>query len=189
MQTQQEKLLTEEVDCRPGRALLQRDLALEVLRDHGSVTFRAMGTSMLPAIWPGDVLSIERTATERIQRGDVVLFRRAERLFVHRVVAFGGGADCVLITRGDSVPQPDPTFPSSDLLGRVKGIVRGGRSIRLERSPGPLSRMASWLFRQPDWLSRPSLMLHACRRRMALGPLHVVVCRSDPNRDSNGAVI
>ena len=40
---------------------MKQELLLQVLRDYGRVRIRALGTSMLPALWPGDVLDIERT--------------------------------------------------------------------------------------------------------------------------------
>jgi hypothetical protein len=39
-----------------SRETLGCELAAEVIRSFGRVRLRATGTSMLPAIWPGDVL-------------------------------------------------------------------------------------------------------------------------------------
>ena len=55
--------------------------------------------------------------------GDVVLFSRNGRLFVHRVVEMSGGA---VVTRGDSMLDADPPVAVSDVLGRVESIERGG---------------------------------------------------------------
>ena len=54
--------------------------------------------------------------------GDVVLFSRKGRLFVHRVVEMSGGA---VVTRGDSMLDADPPVAVSDVLGRVESIERG----------------------------------------------------------------
>jgi len=50
----------------------KRDLSLETLRSQGSVRMRALGTSMVPSIWPGDVVSVEK-GIEDIKTGTIVL--------------------------------------------------------------------------------------------------------------------
>ena len=52
------------------------DLAAEVLSAGGTIRLQALGTSMLPSIWPGDVLSIERPPGQEIVPGDIVLVAR-----------------------------------------------------------------------------------------------------------------
>src|SRR6266568_848730 len=44
-------------DARSG---LKGELFLEVLRTFGSARLRVTGTSMLPSIWPGDILEVDR---------------------------------------------------------------------------------------------------------------------------------
>jgi len=46
----------------------------------------ATGASMLPAVWPGDVLSVCRGSSTQALPGDIILFARQGRLFAHRVV-------------------------------------------------------------------------------------------------------
>ena len=149
-------------------AMKQKLLLLQVLRDYGRVRIRAFGTSMLPVLWPGDVLGVERTDGGEIRRGDIALFERREQLFAHRVLAVCGSAEQqVLLTQGDSVPHTDPPFRASELRGRVEVLVRAGDEIPLERRPGVFSRIASWLFRQSGPLRRVSLALHSRYRRLA----------------------
>ena len=76
---------------------------------------------MLPSIWPGDIACVSRVAAYR--PGDVVLFSRKGRLFVHRVVEMSGGA---VVTRGDSMLDADPPVAVSDVLG-AGGVDRAGR--------------------------------------------------------------
>ncbi len=145
----------------------KQELLLQVLRDYGRVRIRALGTSMLPALWPGDVLGIERTDGGEICGGDVVLFERCGQLFAHRVVAaWGFGQRRMVRTQGDSVSHTDRPFRASQVLGRVEVVVRAGHETRLGR-PGAFSLTASWLFRQPGLLRRVSLALHSRYRRWA----------------------
>jgi signal peptidase I len=112
-------------------------LAQEVVRAFGEVRLRVFGTSMAPSILPGDLVSIHRAALNEISPGEVVLFLRKGRLFVHRVVgrkvlatADGSGESC-LITRGDRLRQIDPPVSSAEFLGRVVSIERDNRRVDL----------------------------------------------------------
>src|SRR5438876_11761043 len=100
---------------------LKCDLAADVIRRFGALRLRVNGFSMLPSIWPGDIACVSRVAAYR--PGDVVLFSRKGRLFVHRVVEMSGGA---VVTRGDSMLDADPPVALSDVLGRVEAIEGGG---------------------------------------------------------------
>ncbi len=157
------------VNSDPDAVAKKQKLVLEVLKSYGRVRIRAFGTSMLPAIWPGDVLGIERTGEGEIRDGDIALFQRRGHLFAHRVlVVRGSGEQLVLLAQGDSIPYADPPFLASELLGRVQVVVRAGNKIPLERRPGVFSHIASWLFRQPDPVRRISLAMHARYRRLAM---------------------
>src|SRR5580700_2818508 len=61
-------------------------LAEEVVRTFGQVRLRVFGTSMVPSILPGDLISIQRATVSEISIGEIVLYSREERLFAHRVV-------------------------------------------------------------------------------------------------------
>jgi hypothetical protein len=146
---------------------MKQELLLQVLRDYGRVRIRALGTSMLPALWPGDVLDIERTDGGEIGGGDIVLRERSGQLFAHRVVAaWGSGRRRMVVTQGDSIPHADQPFRASELLGRVEVVVRAGHEIPPSH-PGAFGLAASWLFRRSDPVRRISLALHARYRRLA----------------------
>jgi hypothetical protein len=118
-------------------------LAEEVVRTHGELRLRVFGTSMAPAILPGDVVSIRRASLTDISPDEIVLFSREGRFFVHRVVDRRVGAagnkqdEPCLITRGDCLRHDDPPVSSPELLGRVVGIERGNRKVKL---PGKKSK-------------------------------------------------
>src|SRR5208283_2572418 len=82
------------------------DLATEMLRCRRTVSLKAWGTSMLPAVWPGDLLTIQSTAYDEVVPGDIVLVLRNNRFFVHRLVESRRDQDCLWwITRGDAMPH------------------------------------------------------------------------------------
>jgi signal peptidase I len=99
-------------------------VAAEVLRVSGELFLRAFGASMLPSIWPGDVLTIHTSRTQDLRRGDIVLYARGEGFVIHRVVEAGTDA---LITRGDACRANDLPVDSSEVLGRV-ALIRRGRT-------------------------------------------------------------
>src|SRR5260370_569829 len=80
------------------------ELAEKTLRLFGSLRLRVTGFSMLPSVWPGDLLLIRRHEMEQIYPGDIVLFACYGRLIAHRVVFKTDDPEAPrLITRGDAV--------------------------------------------------------------------------------------
>ncbi len=97
------------------------ELTADALRTGNETRIRVTGTSMIPAIWPGDVLKVSPSTQTSIAEGSIVLFIRNGRLFAHRVVARVG---VHLITRGDAVNDCDPPVSAAEMLGVVAGIIR-----------------------------------------------------------------
>src|SRR5208282_5009234 len=94
-------------------------LAAEMLRHHGTVHLTLRGTSMLPSLWPGDLVLIQSAAYDEVVRGDIVLVMRDNRPFVHRLVERRPVQGRLSwITRGDAMPRNDPPVAQSELLGR-----------------------------------------------------------------------
>jgi hypothetical protein len=98
---------------------------------------------MVPSILPGDMISVQRAELVEISPGEIVMYLRDDRLFVHRVVACAGSQDDPrLITRGDRLCYDDPLVSSSELLGRVTSIqTHDGRRHREVR---PATAMSMW---------------------------------------------
>lgn len=142
--------LTMQTDCQ-GNASIEKacGLAEEVIRTFGEVRLRVFGTSMAPAMLPGDLVTIRRAAINDISAGDIVLFTRNGRLFVHRVVGQKTLSpaekieEARLITRGDRLRHEDPPVSSEELLGRVVSLKRDHRKVELEprESNGVLARL------------------------------------------------
>ena len=146
--------MTREVTaCSTARETLGCELAAEVLRSSGRLRLRATGASMLPAVWPGDVLSVcSRSATQALP-GDIILFARQGRLFAHRVVERTLCQDRIQwVTRGDTVEGNDAPVSSHQLLGRVTAIERGSRQLTPHQSLA--SHLASWILSRSDLATR-----------------------------------
>jgi len=146
-------------EAREGHKL---DLAVEVLRVGGAIRLQALGTSMLPSIWPGDVLNIESKSGEEIVPGDIVLVARDRRFFIHRLVE---KRNSEWITRGDSLPQMDTPATELQVLGKVSAIHRKSRVI----SPNPrisrLNRALAWMLCHGDSFRNIALRIHSFAQR------------------------
>ena len=137
-------------------------LAIDSLQASGRLRLRADGTSMLPALRPGDVLDFETCTHAQAQPGEVVLFRRDGRLVIHRVLARNADG---LLTQGDALAQPDAPVAAADVLGRLVGQQRAGRAVPLSR-PRRL-RMTRWLFGRSTLAARLFLRWHRASARTA----------------------
>lgn len=79
------------------------------------------GTSMLPAIAPGQPLRLR--CGEAYAIGDVIAFVIEGQMAVHRVIAQGEGW---IVTRGDARLLPDPPLTELDrVVGRVVALIDG----------------------------------------------------------------
>lgn len=146
---------------------LKCELAGEVLRSSGHLQMRVTGWSMLPTIFPGDTLMLESTSSERVDEGDIVLFRsdNDRRLFVHRVSGkIGSAPEMQIITRGDGMRRPDPPVSCPQLLGKVSFIVRDGRLLQPARSPSLSDRAVSALVSRSSSAARVLVGVHNMRR-------------------------
>ena len=136
------------------------DLAAQALADFGRLQIRAQGTSMLPAIWPGDVLSVEAVSLESVQPGDVILGRRNGLLVAHRAVR----AHCEMgvVCRGDFLGYDDAALEPADLLGKVTTVLRAGSSV--DFSGSSLARLAwQWVLQHSWMVCTVALKLHGWR--------------------------
>lgn len=114
-------------------------LLADVLRRYGRVRLRATGTSMLPAIAPGDILLVERCPFHLLQPGDVVLFTDRQRIVAHRLLDTRGA---FVVTRGDSNWRPDSPAHETQILGRVTIVLNGDRARTGSLPSTPLRRAA-----------------------------------------------
>jgi signal peptidase I len=127
------------------------ELAAESLRHSGMLQIRVNGWSMLPAIYPGDVVLIRALNGHQVSPGDIVLFQRQGRLFVHRVVRCGG---TTVLTRGDAMRAPDPLVSTNELLGRVEYVIREQRQIVPSRKLRLRERTVARLVRRSNAAAR-----------------------------------
>lgn len=140
-----------------------RSLVEQAIRAFGRVRFRVLGSSMAPSVLPGDFVSVQRAELSEISLGEIVLFSRDERLFVHRVVSRAVECeDPTLTTRGDRLGYDDPPVNASSLLGRVTSIERNRRVFGPGREVVGWNRLVLPALRASDLATRA--YLHFLRR-------------------------
>ena len=125
-----------------SRERIKQNLAAEVLQTAGKFKLAAFGYSMLPTLWPGELLTIQAQSFDQVQPYEVVLFCREGRFFIHRVVRkLKMGPEARLITRGDALPSVDASVSALEFLGKVVSVRRGDRDV-----PVPAcSRIRRWM--------------------------------------------
>jgi hypothetical protein len=137
-------------------------IAAAMLRARASVRIKAWGTSMFPAVRPGDLLTIQSAAYDQVVPGDIVLVMRDHRFFVHRLVERRQVRDCIsLVTRGDAMPHNDPPAATSELLGRVACIRRGNHCFVPRRRLLPLHSALAWMLCRSVRFSNLTLRIDA----------------------------
>ena len=151
----------------------RESLAAEALLRSGRLRLRVRGESMLPALWPGDLVEIAACSLNDVERGEIVLAFREGRFFLHRFLA--PHQQHAFLTRGDSMPGPDPVFPADALLGKLMHVVGAGQTVSAPRLRFR-SRAVGMVFCYCSFARRVALRFHGWRnaRRLQVADLETV---------------
>jgi hypothetical protein len=143
------------------------DLVAETLRSNGTIQLKAWGASMLPSLWPGDLLTIQAAKRHEFAAGDIALILRDNRFFIHRLFAMRKTENRFeWITRGDAMPQSDPPVALSELLGRVIRIRRGNRNLVPSPRVSIFDSLLAWMLCRSDQVRNLALHIHSMRREL-----------------------
>ena len=121
------------------------DLAAEILSQGKKFRFKALGSSMVPFISDGDVLTVVPMDQKSVQVGDIVLFRSVKNsLRAHRVIGIEArDVDVVFETRGDGALDTYEKIREGQILGIVTGRSRNGRWFHFHH---PLHRLLVFIW-------------------------------------------
>ena len=90
------------------------------LVENGDDGYIVASSSMVPVLNPGDKIEIIPVEFEKIEVGQVIVFKNQyEKLIVHRVVR---KKKAQIITAGDSLRKYDSPLNREDIVGTVKGL-------------------------------------------------------------------
>ena len=121
------------------------DVTSDLLERGYGVRFRAGGASMTPAIGDGDLITVKPTTAARLSPGRVVLYRRQDRVFAHRIVQAANDGDHRLLLRGDAARACDEPVAPSEVLGEVVSVTPQRSSSRFSAVRSGLRRIAASL--------------------------------------------
>jgi len=120
------------------------------------------GTSMLPAIAPGQLVTVACGVEPGV--GDVVVFRYSDQVGVHRVVAQAPGW---ILTWGDNNPLPDDPIAPVLVIGTIRDVPPTRQSLR--------RRLLLWFLRSPrqpiETLTHRVRVVYVARTAWGQGPL------------------
>ena len=132
-------------------------LAAEAMHRSGRLRLRVRGESMLPTLWPGEIVTIEHCSFEELQPNDIVLAHRDDRLFLHRLLE---RHERTFILRGDSVPKSDREYNEAAFLGR---LARGGPALLPSRRSIAWSRLVGLFLCYCSPVRRLALRIHGSK--------------------------
>lgn len=147
-----------------GAADCARSMAAEILQASGMLHLRVTGSSMLPALWPGDIVTLQSVINTQVGVGEVVLFQRDNQFVIHRVSRIPSFQENLIITCGDSMADEDAPVGTSELMGRVIGVRRDEKPMPVSSKRSVFQRSLGWLFSRFDFLSNFALRWHHARR-------------------------
>ena len=111
------------------------ELVADVARREGKVQLKVAGTSMVPALLPGDVVTVRSCNAAELKPGSIVVFRKNNRLVTHRFVRR------VDVSR-DREQGTGNREQGSGVRDRRSGVRDQRSQIRDQRSDGcPATRM------------------------------------------------
>lgn len=117
------------------RRVIDRRVVADLLRAMPyEFTFRALGSSMEPAIRSGSLLRIVREPREGVGAGAIALVIGVHGPIVHRIAVRPEG----LVLRGDALPSDDGPLTSFEWIGRVAEV----------RAPSMTARAWAHVFRR-----------------------------------------
>jgi signal peptidase I len=149
------------LDLRDREHALKCEMAAQVLRAFGTLRLEVTGLSMLPSVWPGDLLFIERRDMREIAAGEIVLFARGGKLIAHRVLRKTVvGDETHAVTRGDGLLSADEPVSPAELLGSVRYVLRAGQYVAPETDVRFLARVTTEMVRRFGCIARILAFVH-----------------------------
>jgi len=148
-----------------SRNAVHLELAAEILLQSSEVRFVARGTSMLPAIVPGDCLTIKSFSPGEVPSyGEALLVRRDGEFRIHRLVrVLDTTPQHIYILRGDALLQDDPPVSRSQILGRVTSVQRAGQSFPLAATSTLHQRLLRFFVRRSSAAAALLIRWHELR--------------------------
>src|SRR3990167_2830689 len=99
---------------------------IKIFKNSKSFRIKSQGLSMIPVLWPGDLIYFSKKKTENLKENDLILAFKNEKLFAHRVIYRTAG---YLIPKGNNIILCAGRIYPRKLTGTVPKLNRGTRHI------------------------------------------------------------
>lgn len=124
-----------------------------------------LSNSMEPLIQAGDRVLVNKITSENISIGNVVVYKKEDRLIAHRIIKRSIGKNPSFIEKGDNSSLAT-TIYGSDIIGRISAIKKKNLYIDLDDVTGQLLNL---LIAQISRFSRKIFILRSkARIRLSL---------------------
>jgi len=136
-----------------------RQLLEEALSNGHRVPFRLTGTSMLPLVWPGETIFLEKAKPEFLREGELIVFETTEALTAHRILRKKRKAGSYWFQpAGQEARIPDPWIRFSDVVGYAIEIGEDPAAMTRRKAP------SGWSGSLWSWKTRIQCHLHKVRK-------------------------
>jgi signal peptidase I len=100
-----------------------RKAALDICKEADRCAYTVNGKCMEPVLPSGELVEIVKCNIAELHEGDIVLFRRGETLFLHRLVCcINKNNNIFLITKGDVKKFPDLPVTENLFFGKAVAV-------------------------------------------------------------------
>lgn len=101
-----------------------------LLKDGRTTLFKMNGNSMYPVLKDGDVGMVQQCDPEKLQIGDIVVFKSRDKYVAHRLIKIQKKGTLNFFTaRGDKNLFNDPPFTAEALAGQIIQFTRGSKIL------------------------------------------------------------
>ena len=117
--------------------VIESSIAVELLEDlllkKRELGLHVLSGSMMPLVKKGDEVIFKHAEPNDIKIGDIIVFKKEDRLIVHRVIRkYYDGDSILFLQKGDNSTNAE-VISGESIIGKVFAIRKGGKNIRLDR--------------------------------------------------------
>ena len=122
-------------------ASVLNELWEQLLFEHGTYWGKVVSDSMYPVIKKGYRVLVEKCSSEKVRFGDIVVFKRNGRLFIHRVLGkYDLAGERYFLEKGDATLFAS-RIHASDVIGRVCTIKNSAKAVRTTSGRGRILQL------------------------------------------------
>jgi len=108
------------------------DFVEALLDDALTIEIKMQGYSMFPTLKTGDTAHVEKCTTDKVKRGDILVFRHNSSFIAHRLINIQNENGKIhFLAKGDNNRHYDTLFAENELVGKIISVNQNGNVKRL----------------------------------------------------------